>query len=237
MLKTDNLSYHLRGAKLLNDISLTFMPGRLYGILGPNGSGKSTLLKNLSGIWTPTHGQVLWQGENLFKQDRRRVSRTITLVPQNVQMYFDFNVEETVSMGRYPHGEKLLDEKMLHQVLSEVDVLHLRGRYVSQLSNGERQRVYIARALMTESPILLLDEPTASLDIRHQLDIWRLLRSLLVKGKIIIIACHDLVSARKYCDEVAVMHQGQCVAVGDYATVMGAELLKTVFGISESELA
>jgi len=238
MLNTENLSYHLNGSKLLKEISLQFKPGHLYGILGPNGSGKSTLLKTLSGIWTPTAGRVLWNGEDLFKYDRKSISRTITLVPQNVQHYFDFTVSEVVKMGRYPHSfkNKELDNQLLDEALKSVDISHLKERFVSQLSSGERQRVYIARALMTESPILLLDEPTASLDIRHQLDIWQLLKTLLPRDKIIIIACHDLISAKKHCDEIAVMHQGQCVAVGKYAEVMNATLLKSVFNIEEHQL-
>lgn len=238
MLKTENLSYHLHSSKLLKDICLQFKPGHLYGILGPNGSGKSTLLKTLSGIWTPTTGKVLWKDEDLFKYDRKTISRTITLVPQHVQQPFDFTVSETVRMGRYPHAvkHKELDKKLLEEALKAVDIYHLKERSVSQLSSGERQRVYIARALMTESPVLLLDEPTASLDIRHQLDIWQLLKKLLYQDKTIIIACHDLVSAKKYCDEVAVMHQGRCVAVGKYDEVMSGALLNTVFGIAKHDL-
>lgn len=238
MLEAKELTYISKGKELIKDVSLTFLPGILYGILGPNGAGKSTFLKVLNGIWQPTSGHVLWHGKDLLQMERRKISRTISLVPQNPHIYFDFTVLEFVAMGRYPHGNSYQkDLKLLEEVLHTVDAWHLRNRPVSQLSSGERQRVYIARALMTESLILLLDEPTASLDIKHQLEIWKLLQSLSKGGKVIIVASHDLGAMHRYCDEVAVMHCGKCLAVGPYDKVMHPGLLHDVFGVIESNHA
>lgn len=237
MLQAESLTYELRGKALIQDINLQFSPGILYGILGPNGSGKSTLLKTLTGIWPSTQGRVLWHGQNLFAQERRQISRTISMVPQNVQMYFDFSVIEAVSMGCYCHGiiSKAKEQQMLEEALHSVDIWHLRDRAVAHLSTGERQRVYIARALVTESPILLLDEPTASLDIRHQLDIWQLLRRLLNKNKVIIVTSHDLASTERYCDSIAVLQHGRCVAQGLFSEVMDDRVLCDVFGVKTLE--
>lgn len=237
MLNAEALSYRLQNKDLISDISLNFHPGVLYGILGPNGSGKSTLLKTLAGIWKPTSGHVLWHGQDLLQNPRKEISKIISLVPQNAQLYFDFSVTEVVLMGRYPHGSLFSNKKaegeMLEWALTMVDAWHLRQRLVSHLSNGERQRVYIARALMTESPILLLDEPTASLDIRHQLEIWQLLRTLLQSGKVIIVTNHDLTAAERYCDQIAVLNQGRCVAVGAFSVIITPKLIHSVFGVEE----
>ena len=171
------------------------------------------MLKTLTGIWKPTEGQVCWQNENLLTQDRRTISRTLSFVPQNSAAPFDFTVTEIVAMGRYPHGTFRSREGSLEKVyetLKLVNAWHLRDRPISQLSSGERQQVYIARALLTESPVLLLDEPTANLDIKHQYEIWKLLVNLKEKGKLVIVASHDLVAIQKYCFHVSILNQGCC---------------------------
>ncbi len=233
MLEAENVCFTLDGKPLIKEINLSFRPGVLYGILGPNGSGKSTLLKNLSGIWTPTDGTVKWNGKPLLTRSRKEISSTISLVPQNPQVHFDFSVEEMVRMGRYPFGSKHC-EKETEEALRTVDAWHLRGRSILRLSHGERKRVYIARAMITESPVLLLDEPEASLDIRHQLEIWILLRKLVEKNKTIIVTNHDLGATQRFCDEIAVLNHGVCVDHGKYKNVMTDQCLLNVFGVIES---
>lgn len=239
-LKTVSLSFAIEGKPLIEKISLEFAAGHLHGILGPNGSGKSTLLKTLTGIWKPSSGTIFWNGKALLEQDRRFISRTISLVPQNPQIHFDFLVEDIVAMGRYPHDRHYsnkAEEHLLQHALTAVDAWHLRNRRVNCLSHGERQRIYIARALITESPVLLLDEPTASLDIRHQIEIWQLLQKLVEKDKIIIVTTHDLAIAERYCHQVAVLNRGKCIGTGNFATVMTPHLLKEVFGVIEATAA
>ena len=234
MLQAKQITYALQGKHLIENVTLDFEPGILYGILGPNGSGKSTLLKTLTGIWKPTSGSIVWKGRDLLSQDRREISKTISLVSHYGPIAFDFTVHEVVSMGRYPH-EPFLSSRTSHAkvewALKLVDAWELRDRNVNNLSNGERQRVYIARALVTESEILLLDEPASSLDIRHQLEIWQLLRQLLASGKVIIVANHDLVSTARFCDRVAVMDHGRCIAHGPFPDVVQEKLLHDVFGV------
>lgn len=211
MLQTESLSYQLHGKPLLQAISLKFLPGKFYALIGDNGAGKSTFLKVLAGIWKPTSGKVLWQGKDLLAQERRTISSTISLVPPNAQIYFEFSVRELVSMGRYALETSEGDEEKLKLVLERVDAWHLRDRAVSQLSSGERQRVYIARSLMSEAPILLLDEPTASLDLRHQHTIWELLESLRQDGRLVIVASHDIHAIQVRCDQVILLEQGKII--------------------------
>lgn len=233
-LIAEELCYDVDSKKLIDSISLKFRSGILHGILGPNGSGKSTLLRTLCGIWRATSGNVLWKGESLLRKERKEISQIISLVPQNPIPAFDYLVEDIVAMGRYPHGSRYWDlkgEHLVYQALQTTDAWHLRRRQVNQLSQGERQRVYIARALVTESPIMLLDEPTSSLDIRHQIEIWELLLNLVKGDKIVIVTCHDLATAEKYCDEIAIMNQGRCISNGPFCQTMTQEILATVFGV------
>ncbi len=235
-LAIHHLTYRLNHRPLIKDISLTFNSGILYGILGPNGSGKSTLLKTLSGIWTPTSGQLLWQGQNLLQFSRIALSRTLSLVPQNPALYFDFNVYSMVAMGRYPYGCRTPEARSkIEQALCQVNAWHLRHQSLSQLSGGERQRIYIARALATHAPILLLDEPTSYLDLRHQLEIWQLLRSIAKEGKLIIVAVHDFFAAQRFCEELVILNQGHCYATGKYTDIMTPSLLKKVFGVFSND--
>jgi iron complex transport system ATP-binding protein len=189
----------------------------------------------MSRIWTPTEGEMMWQGQDLLQFSRKAISQILSLVPQNPLLYFDFDVYHMVAMGRYPHGCRSSEnhhyiEKALHQV----DAWHLRDQLISQLSGGERQRVYIARALATQAPILLLDEPTSYLDLRHQLEIWQLLRTLVKNGKLIITAVHDLLAAQRFCDQLIILNRGQCQATGSYAEVMTPHLLREIFGVSHN---
>lgn len=227
-LKIQNLNYKT----ILKEISLEFKPGILYGILGPNGAGKSTLLKATSRIWTPTTGQVHWNETDLLQISRQILSRIISLVPQNPSLFFDCPVDHMVAMGLYARGLRGPQADLqIEEALSQVDGLHLRHKMISQLSGGERQRIYIARSLATQSPVLLLDEPTSYLDLRHQLEIWNLLHQLVKNGKLVIVALHDFTSARRFCDELVILHQGKCHAQGPYSQVMTPQLLQEVFGV------
>lgn len=230
MLKIKNLSY----GKVLRNISLDFSPGKIYGVLGPNGAGKTTFLKTVAHIWQPTEGEVLWQEQNLMTLSRKEISRTISLVPQSPPPSFDFSVEDMVAMGRYAHPNKENNKAVVEDALKKVDVWRLRDRKISEVSAGERQRVYIGRALTTEAQVLLLDEPTANLDIRHQLDIWEILKLLSKQGKILIVSLHDFTAADRYCDEVVVLNQGCCASTGAYASVMTPKLLQDVFNLENS---
>lgn len=235
-LEIRELTYCVNHQTLIDNISLHFKPGILYGILGPNGSGKSTFLKTLARIWTPSKGTLLWQGENLLQLSRLAMSQIISLVPQNPQLYFDFDVYHMVAMGCYPHGSHSLESRQnIEKALRQVNGWHLRNQLISQLSGGERQRIYIARSLATQTPILLLDEPTSYLDLRHQLEIWQLLRLFLKEGKLIITAVHDLLAAQRFCDRLVILNEGKCRGVGTYEEIMTPSLLREIFGVSHHD--
>jgi iron complex transport system ATP-binding protein len=234
-LRVENLTYRLKNHLLISNISLQFNAGGLYGILGPNGSGKTTFLKNLSGIWTPSNGKIFWDEKPLFNLTRKEISRIISFVPQTAYVPFDYSVFDIVEMGLYAHENKECRQDFIQDVLLQVDAWHLRDRFLLQLSSGERQRVYIARALATEAPIILLDEPTSHLDLRHQIDIWKLLSKLASNNKIVVASLHDLKAAKHYCNEVAILHHGNCIAAGTYSDMMTEELMQQVFDISLEE--
>lgn len=231
LLEARQLTYRNKTKTLIETISAEFSSGSIYGILGPNGSGKTTLLKTLAGLWKPSCGSVLWNNQDLFDLSRKDISKIISLVPQSPAAHFDFTVSEVVAMGCYMHSKSILDEKLAAEnALTITDAWHLRDRLLSQLSGGERQRVYIARTIATQAPILLLDEPTSHLDLRHQLEVWHLLKQLVGQGKVIIVALHDLWAAQRFCDQLLILNQGQCIAKGD-ASIITPEILREVFGV------
>jgi iron complex transport system ATP-binding protein len=232
MLEAHQLSYQVDGKYLIKDISLTFSPGIIYGILGPNGSGKTTFLKNLAGIWKPTHGRTTWKGKNLHEMERREISKTITLVPQYASVPFEYTVREMILMGRYSHGSH--NQELFEWALATVDAWHLKDRRMNRISHGERQRVYIARALVTESPVLIFDEPTSSLDIKHQLQIWQLLLKLKENNRTILVANHDFRTAEHYCDQIVILNEGACLGSDPFHKIMSDHIFEQVFGVSKS---
>jgi iron complex transport system ATP-binding protein len=234
-LTIQHLSYHYHNRPLIENISHSFQSGILYGILGPNGAGKSTLLKTLARVWEPTKGKLFWHQQDLNKLSRLEMSRIVSFVSQNPPSYFDFTVFEMVHMGCYPQTLRSKHIPIVEEVLKQLNIWDLRHQQLSCLSGGERQRVYIARALATQAPIMLLDEPTSYLDLRHQLEIWQLLRSLTAQGKLCIVAVHDLRAAERYCDQLLVLRQGKCEAAGTYTSVMTPDFLHRHFGICLDE--
>lgn len=235
-LKIQNITYASGGKEILKNLSFSLDEGSLYGVLGPNGSGKSTLLKTMAKIWSPIRGEIFWHQENLMNHTRLQMSRTMTLVPQNPQIYFDFDVLDFTAMGCYPRSSSSEQVRsVVEEALRQVGAWHLCDRFISQLSGGERQLIYIARALATQAPILLLDEPTSHLDLHHQLQIWELLRSLVDKGKLIIVAVHDFTAAQRFCDQIVVLSQGECKGVGSYQEVMTPTLLQEIFGVRQRD--
>jgi iron complex transport system ATP-binding protein len=240
-LETKGLGVERGGRRILSNVSLELAAGQILGLVGPNGSGKSTLLRCMAGLWQPSQGGVACNGRDLRNMQRREVARHITYVPQETTLSFDFSVLQTVLMGRYSHRgrferETREDIAAAEDALRRADVLHLADRSVTALSGGERQRVLIARSLATRAPILLLDEPTANLDVNHALDILELCRSLSREGSSVAIATHDLNSIHHFADQVALMETGRISAIGVPETVLTTENLKRVFQVSSEAL-
>jgi iron complex transport system ATP-binding protein len=228
---------YVEGAPILAGLDLSVRAGMFLGVVGPNGAGKSTLLHLLTGAFRPDRGQVLLAGRPLREWRRRDVARRIGVVPQAESLTFPFRVDEVVLMGRTPYLTGLLstetaaDHEAAARALDAVGVSHLAARRLDELSGGERQMVLVARALAQEPEILLLDEPTASLDLAHQQQIFRLLVKLnRERGLTVIAVTHDLNLAALFCAELAVLHEGRIRSQGSPAKILTAELLGSVYG-------
>ena len=224
---------------VLKDLTCSIDSGKILGILGPNGSGKSTLLKILARVLRPRSGTIELFGDSFSLLSQVDVARKVALVPQETLQIFPFTIAEMILMGRFPHHrgwggwhwEDVDDWRIAHQAMEDLDVTQLGSRLVTDVSGGERQRAVIARALTQEPQILLLDEPTAFLDLHHQLDIARILRRLnRERGLTVILVSHDLNLASQYCDQLMLLHHGHIVEVGSPRDVLRPELLESVYG-------
>jgi iron complex transport system ATP-binding protein len=230
------------GRTILQDASLRVNPGCLTAVIGPNGSGKSTLLRALAGLWPVAQGEVSFNERPLFRLDRREIARRIAFVPQDTRIDFAFSVREIVGMGRHPHRgrfspESAADRAAVDAAIERCDVAHLRERSANTLSGGERQRVVIARSLAAQPDVILLDEPTANLDIEHALDILELCRDLVREGHAVALAIHDLNAVARYADVVALIDRGRITNVGAPAEVLTPAAFETIFGVQARAVA
>ena len=233
-IEARNLRFSYGRALVIDDVSLTLAPGEMLGVIGPNGSGKSTLLRLLSGVLHPSAGDVRVHGRPLVDYSPRAIAQVIAVVPQDTLIEFPFSVTEVVLMGRSPHlggfafeGDR--DLAVARAAMARTGVLDLAARAIHELSGGERQRVILARALAQETPVLLLDEPGAFLDIRHEVELYDLLHDLQREGKSILTVLHDLNLAALYCDRVALMKAGRVCRIGAPAEVITYANLTEVY--------
>jgi iron complex transport system ATP-binding protein len=219
-------------------VSLEVPRGEIVGILGPNGSGKTTLLRLLSGTRQPDSGRVLLEGVALAQLPRKAVARRIAVVPQETQLAYDYTVMEMVLMGRHPHLglfelEGPNDIRVARDALAATGTASLEHRQFNTLSGGEKQRVVIASALAQAADILLLDEPTASLDLGYQLEIASLLQALNhQRGVSIAISTHDLNLAAAVCRHLVLLRDGRVVAAGPTAEVMTPAHVRTLYDVT-----
>ncbi len=235
-LQLHNAGIKLGGRWLMRGATLSLRPGKLTAFIGPNGSGKSTLLRLLAGLWPPTAGAVTLAGRDLSEFDRRALAQRLAFVPQDTHLDFAFTVREVVAMGRHPHQQRFqrkraTDRHCIEGALERADITHLSGRIVTELSGGERQRVIIARALAREAGIILLDEPTASLDIAHALEVFELCQRLASEGKTVGLATHDLNAALRYGTQLVLVSAGAIKAVGASDEVLTDARIQEVFGV------
>jgi ABC-type cobalamin/Fe3+-siderophores transport system ATPase subunit len=236
-IRAQGLQVVAGGRRILDVPALDIEVGVRTAIVGPNGAGKSTLLRCLTGVLEPAAGVVTLGGEPILRRDRREVARTIAVVPELAQVPFEMTVEDVVALGRLPHeppltGLRQRDIDAIAAAIERVGITDLRGRDVRALSAGERQLAFIALALAQEAPILVLDEPTAHLDIRHQIDVMQLLVDLAGRdGATVLAVLHDLVLAAHFFDRVLVMADGRIVADGPPATALDDARIRSVFGV------
>lgn len=236
MIEIDNLELGFAGTDVLTGVSLTVDQGEMLGLVGPNGAGKTTLLRTINGYLHPDGGTVRLAGDPVQSLSADAIGRRVATVPQEGTFAFEFPVRDIVAMGRTPHQSRFStmtheDRAKVQQALDRTETADLADRQVSELSGGQRQRVLLARALAQSTPALLLDEPTANLDINHQVQTLSLVSQLTSDGKTIVAAIHDLELAARFCDRVALLTDGQIGAVGPPADVLTPERLEDAFGI------
>jgi iron complex transport system ATP-binding protein len=219
----------------VDGVSLEVPPGSCTAVIGPNGSGKSTLLRLLLGLLTPASGEVLLDGRPVWEWKRDEVARTVGVVPQGEEAAFPMTVRELVAMGRYPHlgawrREGETDRRAVERAMERCDVLAFAGRPLETLSGGEKQRARVARALAQEPAALALDEPTAALDVSHEMAIFELLRDLARAGTTVLLVTHSLNLAARYAQQLVLMDGGRIAAQGAPAGVLTRETVERVYG-------
>ena len=224
------------GAFAIRDLTFEVRAGETFGVIGPNASGKTTLVRLLSRVLAPSGGRILLEGQDVTRLDRAAVARQVAVVPQDIPHGFPHTVEELVLMGRFPRAphrffETEADRAAARRAMGAVGVLELRSALLDRLSGGERQRVMLARALAQEPRLLILDEPTAHLDLRYQAECAGLLRRLAGQRRLtIVLVSHDLGFAAELCDRLLLMAAGALVRVGPPETVMDEGVLEAAYG-------
>ena len=241
MLSAKEVSYAYGDEKTatpaLRNVTVSFEPGRFYGIIGPNGCGKSTLLDLLCGHKRPDKGMVSFNGRPLPGYRKKELARNIALVPQSVFLNFPYTAREVVTMGRYPHLGRFAapaaeDMARVDAVLAQCRGQNLAHRYITALSGGEKQRVVFARALAQDTPVLLLDEPCANLDVRYALLLMDIAaKQVETDNRTVVAVMHDINLAARYCDRLIFMKAGGIRAAGPTGDVLDRAILKDVFGV------
>ena len=234
-LKIKDVVFSYASTPILKNVCMELAPSEVLGIVGPNGSGKSTLIRCIDRILKPQNGSILLDGRDIKKMGRMEIAKRMGYVPQTFSRVFPATVFDTVLMGRRPHLGWRSSEHDIEKVLEALKLLEIEDfalRDFNEISGGEQQKVFLARALAQEADVLLLDEPTSNLDIRHQLEVMEVIRSLVVeKGISAIMAIHDLNLASRYADRVVMLNGGRICSAGDPALVLTAENIKSVYGV------
>ena len=232
----ENVCVWLGDTQALESVSFEAEPGEIVGLIGPNGAGKSTLLRVLAGLTRPDEGSVRLGETQLRGMNASERARLIAYMPQQDANH-PFTALETVLMGRYPHLgrfelEGRRDRKMARTAMERTDTVRFESRQLDRLSGGERQRVVLARSLVQQSSVILLDEPSSSLDLRYRLSIMETLKQEIeLRQVVVVVALHDVFLASRYCDRLALMSEGAIDTVGDPNEVLTPDNLRRVFGV------
>jgi len=235
-IDVQNLSHAYGNLPVLNNITFSVSKGDFFIIIGPNGSGKTTLMKVISGILKPQNGQLEIMGRSIDNYTRKNLAQTIAFVPQTIPVDFPFTVTEIVLMGRSPYLgmlglEQEIDLEIAQQAINFTGIEHLAHRKLDQLSGGEQQRVFIARAICQQPQVILLDEPTSSLDLAHQVRLMDLMERLKAdKGVTVVMVSHDVNLAAMYGNRLLLLNQGQIMRLGTPEEVLTFQTLEETYG-------
>jgi iron complex transport system ATP-binding protein len=236
-LTAENLNVALAGRPVLKNVSLSLSLGHLVALVGPNGAGKTTLLRALAGL-IPSDGLIRVNGDALPSLPLRERAKRFGYLPQGHVVHWPLPARDIVALGRYPHGvsdpARLTpkDAEAVLRAMQATDVVEFSDRRVTELSGGERSRVALARVLAVEAPVILADEPTASLDPRHQIDVMKNLRTAADRGVLVIVVTHDLGLAARFADHVLVLSDGRLVSQGAPVEALSEQVTAKVFRIS-----
>jgi iron complex transport system ATP-binding protein len=234
-INIEGLGVNYGAHKALDGVSFEASSGEVISVIGPNGSGKSTLIKCIAQVHKPTRGKVFLNEKDALRMDPVEIARLIGYVPQNFHYLFFSTVMETVLLGRKPHIKWKIsphDLEIVQQALDSMNIREFAGKFMDQLSGGEKQKVYIARALAQEPELFLFDEPTSNLDLKHQIEVLEITRKLTKsRGTSMIVALHDLNLAYTYSDTVIVLNKGRIYACGKPSDVLTPETIQAVYGV------
>jgi iron complex transport system ATP-binding protein len=236
-LTAQGVSVELSGRAVLRNVSLSLASGHLVALVGPNGAGKTTLLRALAGL-VPSDGAIQVGGDALPSLSLRERARRFAYLPQGHMVHWPLPARDIVALGRYPHGAtdpaRLTpgDSEAVLRAMQATDVMEFAARRVTELSGGERSRVALARVLAVEAPVILADEPTSSLDPRHQIDVMKTLRTAADRGTLVMVVTHDLGLAARFADTVLVLSDGCLVSQGAPGEALSEQVMAKVFRIS-----
>lgn len=237
LFQVDNASFAYNSTQAIHNITTRLFPGNFYGIVGPNGCGKTTFLDLLTGSKQPQEGRITFNGAALSSFSKRELAKELALVPQEYDTGFGYTVEEVVLMGRHPHIDRFAspasaDWEAVDAAIDSIGITELRNRYTTTLSGGQKQRAVVARALAQNSPVLLFDEATSSLDIRFSLQIFNIAKQLVrQENRTVIAVIHDLNLAAAYCDELLFMKEGRVEVHDKTPKALTAKTVYEVFGV------
>ena len=234
MISVESLSVSFGSVGAIEDVSLAVERGECVGLVGPNGAGKTTLLNTINGLVEPTRGTVTVDGDDVDSLSARELAQRVATVPQETSLSFAFPVREVVAMGRTPYRSRFeqvtdTDREHTERAMARTDVAEFADRTIDEVSGGERQRVILARALCQNTQGLVLDEPTASLDINHQVRTLSLVREFVAEGRAVCCAIHDLSLAARFCDRLVLLADGRVLATGTPETVLTEENVEQAF--------
>ncbi|NLY21346.1 MAG: ABC transporter ATP-binding protein [Tissierellia bacterium] len=235
-LKSVQYSYNEKSKKVLDNISFMIDKGDMLSIIGPNGSGKSTLLKLINGIIAPNSGSILFEGKDIDSISKKELARKFAFVMQQNHVDFEFTCEEIVMMGRYPYlrrfeSESEEDLNIVIEAMKNTGVYHLKDKSINEISGGEKQRVFIAKAIAQTPEVLFIDEGTSNLDIRYKLDILKLLQKLNEDGMTIVMVQHDLDLTARFSKSVCLLHNGKVHTLDTPEGVFLEKNIRDVYGI------